>query len=91
MAASIEVILTVILVATFSLSASYKIAYPDKIPAVLSKLFVINALGVGEHAGRLLGGVVLGLEAFVAAALAFRFSVKPALSTAIFLCITFLL
>ena len=81
--------MTAVLAAFFVASAAYKIAYPDKIPSVLAQLPGIRSLSEGE--GRIVAGVVLGLEGFVAAALAFRFSVTAALWIVIVLTMLFAL
>lgn len=86
---ALDAALTTLLVTVFVLSASYKIAYPAKIPEVLAKLPALGELG--EKQARLLAGAVLGLEAFVAAGLTLRFSVSVALWVALVLCLAFAL
>lgn len=78
---------TLTLVAVFSLSASYKIANPDKIPELLGKLPVSHRMP--EAIGRIVSGALIGIEAFIAAALIFRFSVKLALQGVVILSLLF--
>ncbi len=87
--AAVEFTLTAALAAFFVASAAYKIAYPDKIPTVLAQLPGLRSLS--ERASLIVAGVVLGLEGFVAAALAFRFNVTAALWTVILLTMLFAL
>jgi hypothetical protein len=77
----VRLLLTAILAVVFFLSASFKVANPDKIPDVLAKLPLLPELG--EVARSAIAGALLGLEAFIAIALVFRFSVRIALQAVI--------
>jgi hypothetical protein len=78
---------TAALAAVFFASVSFKVANPDKIPDVLAKLPVVPELG--DPFLRAISGAVIGLEAYVACALVFRFTVRIALTTAAVLSLVF--